>query len=183
MNILNFFGESKKKSIEWLEFFYCLVEVRNYLKFEYGNNNNNILIRNFIKLLDWGSSFLASQIKDYAESLTDYVFWESRQFYLESMREFVAGKSDCSEFIDQVLQPMLSDRREGQDLEKDFQSQLTLEVDSKSFQFSKLISNLILPLEAFDPEPEEGEENYFTEEILREGVKRTLIEMEKYFEN
>jgi hypothetical protein len=182
MNILNFFGKSKRESIKWLEFFYCFVEVENYLKFKYGKSNN-ILIINFIKLLEWCSSFLASQINDYAESLTDYVFWESRQFYLESMREFVAGKSDCSEFIDQVLQPMLSDRREGQDLGKDFQSQLTLEVDSKSFQFSKLISNLILPLEAFDPEPEEGEENYFTEEILREGVKRTLIEMEKYFEN
>ena len=138
MNILNFFVKSKKESIKWLEFFYCLIEVENYLKVEYGNSNN-ILIRNFIKLLDWCSSFLASQINDYAESLTDYVFWKSRQFYLKSMGEFVASKSNCSEFIDQVLYSMLFDRREGQSLGENFQSQLTLEVDSKSFQFSKII--------------------------------------------
>jgi Fe-S-cluster formation regulator IscX/YfhJ len=47
----------------------------------------------------------------------------------------------------------------------------------------KIILNLILPLEAFDDEPEEGGENYFTEEILREGVKLALIDMEKYFKN
>jgi Fe-S-cluster formation regulator IscX/YfhJ len=182
MNILKIFQKSKKESIEWLEFFYCLAEVENYLKVKYGKSNN-ILIINFIKLLEWCSSFLASQVNDYAKSLTDYVFWKSRQFYLESMRKFVAGKSNASEFVDQVLYSILSNKREGQSLEEDFQSQLTLELDSKSFKFSKIILNLILPLEAFDDEPEEGDENYFTEEILREGVKLALIDMEKYFKN
>ena len=74
MNILNFFVKSKKESIEWLEFFYCLAEVRDYLKFEYPKSNN-ILIINFIKLLDCCCSFMVSQIKNYADSLTDYVFW------------------------------------------------------------------------------------------------------------
>ncbi len=50
------------------------------------------------------------------------------------MREFVAGNSNCFVSIDQVLYSMLSDNRECQSLGKDFQSQLTLEVTSKSVQ-------------------------------------------------
>jgi hypothetical protein len=102
MNILNFFQKSRQKSIEWLEFFYCLAEVVNYLKVKYGKSNN-ILILKFIKLLEWCCSCLASQVKDYTQFLTDYVFSKSRQFYLESMGKCVAGKLNGSKFVDQVL--------------------------------------------------------------------------------
>lgn len=180
MNILK--KKDRNQSIEWLEFFYCLAEVVNYLRVKYGKSNN-ILILNFRKLLEWCCSCLASQVDDYAQSLTDYVFWKSRHFYLESMQKFVAGKLNGSEFVDQVLYSILSDKKEAQSLEEDFQSQLTLELDSKSFQFSKIILNLQLPVEGFDNEPEEDDENYFTEEKLREGVKLTLIDMEKYFKD
>lgn len=86
-------------------------------------------------------------------------------------------------YIQFYLIKNLSDKKEAQSLEEDFQSQLTLELDSKSFQFSKIILNLQLPIEAFDDEPEEDDENYFTEEKLREGVKLALIDMEKYFKD
>lgn len=54
-------------------------------------------------------------------------------------------------------------------MEENVQSQFTRELYSKSFQFSKIILNLLLPVEACDNEPEEDDENYFTEDKLREG--------------
>ena len=54
MNILNFFEKSREESIELLEFFYCLTEVLKHLRDKYGHTNN-ILILNFIKLLEWCS--------------------------------------------------------------------------------------------------------------------------------
>ena len=182
MNILKFFEKSKEESSELLEFFYCLAEVVNSLKIKY-RKSNNILIVNFIKLLEWCRSWLSTQVEDYAQSLTDYIFWQSRQFYLENMRKFVAGELSGSEFVDRVLYSILSDKKEAQSLEENFHDQLTLELDSKSFQFSKIILNLQLPIEAFDDEPEEDNGKYFTEEELREGVKFALIDMEKYFKD
>ena len=115
--------------------------------------------------------------------MIDSVFWESWEFYREIMIKFVAGELNGSEFVDQTLYSILSDKKEAQSLEEDFQRQITLELDSKSFQFLKIILNLQLPVEAFDDEPEEDDENYFTEEKLREGVKLVLIAMEKYFKD
>ena len=98
MNILKFFEKSKKESIESLGFFYCLAEVVNYLQSKYGKSNN-ILIVNFIKLLEWCRSCLLSQVEDYEQSLTDYIFWQSREFYLESMRKFVAVCLNAGAYI------------------------------------------------------------------------------------
>ena len=55
-------------------------------------------------------------------------------------------------------------------MEEDFQRQETIKLDSKSFQFSKIILALQLPMEAFDDESQEEQEeeisNYFTEQRL-----------------
>lgn len=179
MNILKVFEKSRKESIELLEFFYCLAEVVNYLQSKYGKSNN-ILIVNFIKFLEWCCSCLSSQVEDYAQSLTDYIFWQSREFYLESMRKFVSGELSGSEFVDRVLYPILSDKKKAQSLEEDFHRQVTIELDSKSFGFSKILLNLQLPVEGFDEDPEES---FFTEEELREGVQLALLDMENYFKN
>jgi hypothetical protein len=77
MNILNFFKKSRKESIEFLEFFYCISDVQSYLVTDYGKSKN-ILIVNFLNLLEWSSSWYFSQVKNYCQSLTDYVFWQSR---------------------------------------------------------------------------------------------------------
>lgn len=180
MNILKLFQKSRKESIESLEFFYCLAEVVSYLRINYGKSKN-ILIVNFLKLLECYSSWQLSQVDDYAQSLTDYIFWQSWEFYLESLRKFIAGELSDSEFIDRVLYPILSNKKEAQDLEEDFRQQVTIELDPKSFQFSKILLNLQLLLEAFDDEPEEDDSDYFTEEELREGIKLALRDMEKYF--
>ena len=121
MNIFKFFQKSKKESIESLEFFYCLAEVVNYLQSKYGKSNN-ILILNFIKFLEWCRSCFSSQVEDYAQSLTDYIFWQSREFYRESLRKFVASELSGSEFVDRVLYSILSDKKEAQSLEEDSNS-------------------------------------------------------------
>jgi hypothetical protein len=96
------------------------------------------------------------------------------------MRKFVSGELSGSEFVDRVLYPILSDKKEAQSLEEDFHRQVTIELDSKSFGFSKILLNLQLPVEGFDEDPEES---FFTEEELREGVQLALLDMENYFKN
>lgn len=68
-------------------------------------------------------------------------------------------------------------------MEEDFQRQETIKLDSKSFQFSKILLNLQLAVQAFDDEPEENTSSYFPEEKLREGVQLALLDMENYFKN
>jgi len=152
----------------------------NYLRSNYGTSKN-ILIVNFLKLLEWCCSLQLSQVEDYAQSLTDYIFWQSREFYLQSLRKFVAGELPGFEFVDQVLYSILSDKKEAQSLEKDFHRQVTIELDSKSFKFSKILLNLQLTLEAFDDELEENSPGYFTEEEIRKWVELALRDMEEYF--
>jgi hypothetical protein len=74
----------------------------------------------------------------------------ARDFYLESLRKFVAGQLNASEFVDRVLYPILSNKREADDLKREFSRQVNLDLDSKSFEFSKILLALILPLEGFD---------------------------------
>ena len=54
------------------------------------------------------------------------------------MRKFVAGELNGSEFVTQVFYTILYDQREALDLGDNFRSQLTLDLDPKSFQFSKI---------------------------------------------
>lgn len=135
-----------------LKFFYCISDVQSYLVTDYGKSKN-ILIVNFLNLLELSSSWYFSQVKNYCQSLIDYVFWQSRDFYFESLRKFVAGELNASEFVNRVLYPILSNKREADDLKREFSRQVNLDLDSKSFEFSKILLALILPLEGFDEEP------------------------------
>lgn len=99
------------------------------------------------------------------------------------MQKFVAGQWNGSEFVNQILYQIIADRIESWDLEKDYQKQQTIELNSKNFQFSRILLNLELPLEAFDNDPNEDDSDYLTEDELREIVQRALIEIEKYFIN
>lgn len=138
------------------------------------------LIKFSLKVLDWFRSWQYNQVRDYKQLLTDYPFWESRQYYRERMRNFVAYKLSIADFITEVLYPSLSNINETRELKENFRRQKNIELDPRSFGFSKIISGLTPILEGFDQNPEES---FFTEEEFREIIKNSLIKVEKYFIN
>ena len=102
---------------------------------------------------------------------------------LEFYHQALSLNSNLPQALNNIAVIYHSQALRAQSLEEDFHRQVTIELDSKSFQFSKILLNLQLPIEAFDDEPEDDISFYFTEEKLREGVKLALIDMEKYFKN
>ena len=183
MNIPGFFDNNennKKELIEALEFYYFLHEIYYYL-LEKQENSDNKFILDFLKVVGNYYNWQYYKIKNYSQALYDHIFWKSSEFYLKSMRKFVACELSGSEFVDMILYKIINDRRRASLLQKDFKKQSILELNSNHYQFRKIISDLEFVLEAFDEEPEEDDVDYVTEDDLRGAVKRALVEVEKYF--
>ena len=176
MNIFRIFEKSRKQLIESLEFSEFLFEVHVYLRLKYLGTKNP-LIKSSFRILDWVYSWQWNQVKDYAQLLTDFPFWRSRQYYQERVRKFLAYELSTIDFVAEVLYPILSDTDEAHDLRKDFARQATMELDPKSFGFSKSLLGLTPVLEGFDEDPEES---FFTEKEFREIIENVLIKIENY---
>lgn len=77
-------------------------------------------------------------------------------------------------FVDHFYFKLLNDIDEANLLKKDFQKQETLELNPKSYQFSKIISDFYFALEAYDEEPEPDDSPLLSENELRQLVKDVL---------
>ena len=97
------------------------------------------------------------------------------------MQKFVSHELSGVEFVKIIFFKILNDRKESSILKKDFKRQARLELNPKIFQFSEIIDNLYLALEAFDEEPEVLDSACLTEDQLHQVVKDVLPKMEKYF--
>ena len=93
----------------------------------------------------------------------------------------LSGELRSSNFAYQLFYPILSDKREARDLEVNFYEQAEIEIDPKSFGFSKAIWDLQLLLEGFN---EIDPDDFFvTEEELKEAAELVLVKINKYFSN
>lgn len=180
MNIFNFFQKSRNENMKLLEFSYVLIDTRTYLFSRY-QKSKNPLVLNFLKVIDWCCSWYLGQVNHYVESLRDYVSWPKRHYYRENLQKFIACELSGSDFVNQVLYPILFDKREARDLETNFYQQAKIDLDPKSFGFSQIIWNLQLILEGFNDNPTEEDKSLITEEELRKAVKLALKSMNKYF--
>ena len=81
----------------------------------------------------------------------------------------------------QFFQMQREDRKIKKDLEKDFKRLSTVSIDSKSGEFSLLISDIFYACEALkcDSEPEEA--YGITESQFRAFLEKTFLQMEKIF--
>lgn len=109
--------------------------------------------------------------------LRDFPFWRSRVYYIERLRKFLAYELTAVQLVNEVLYPILSDKREGTELAEDFKFHTKIELDPKSFGFSNILFALSRILEGFDEDPEA---TAFTEKELHEIVKNVLTDLEKY---
>lgn len=177
-----FLNEDRKQSIESLEFFFFLGDFYSHLlEKEEKTNPNNTAIKGFLDAIKSYYHWQYYRIKNYADSLSDYVFWKYRAFYLEEMQKFVSYELTGREFVDHFYFKLLNDQDESKLLKKDFKKQETLELNPKSYQFSKIISDFYFVLEGFDEEPEPGDLSFVSEDKLRRIVKDVLPRVEKYF--
>ena len=175
MNIKNVFNDDRNKSIESLQFFFFLNEV--YFSLLKHDNNENNQIQEFIDIIGKNYDYQSYKVKNYITSLNDYVFWQSRETYLENMQKFVDQECSALDFACTVYFLIRNHQKESKCLVKDFEKQLTLELNPRNFQFSKIISDLELVLEGFIPEPTTD----LTEDELRRIVKNVLIKVQKDF--
>jgi hypothetical protein len=94
------------------------------------------------------------------------------------MQKFVMGELNALEFDEEFSDRLLAEKEESNILLNDFQKQANIELNPKSFQFSKIILNFEIMLEVYQNEMEQLEvgdqfsENdlSFTEDSLKEGV-------------
>ena len=177
-----YFNEDRKQSIESLEFFFLLHDFYvHLLKKKEKTNPKNSAINEFVDAIKSYDRWQFYRIQNYVNSLRDYVFWQYREFYLEKMQKFVSHELTGREFVDHFYFKLLNDIDEANLLKKDFKKQETLELNPKSYQFSKIISDFYFALEAFDDEPESGDSSFLSENQLRQIVKDVLPRVEKYF--
>lgn len=188
MNILK--KKNRNQYIESLEFFYFLQELFLSLVGEYGKRTNPLIL-DFLKVLKGFYSWESKKLVAYNQALTDFVFWKSKEFYRETMQKFVVGELSALEFAQEFSDRLLAEKAELNILLEDFQKQADIELNPKSFQFSKIILNFELLLKVYQNELKEIEvgdqlsENdlSFTEDSLKEGVRRELEEVNRYFAN
>ena len=176
MNISKIFPKSRQQLIESLEFSSFLYEINISLEIKYRKTNNRS-IKFFFKVVNWWRDWEFDQVREYKQLLFDYPYWESRQYYCQRIQKFVSNELSIADFISEILYPSLSNKKEAFDLIEDFRRQASIELDPKSFGFSKIISDLIPVLEGFDNDPKES---FFTENEFREIIENTAIKLEKY---
>ena len=109
--------------------------------------------------------------------MTDYPYWQSRQYYYQRIQAFISNDISIDDFIPEILYLGLSNKKEASALKEDFQRQANIDLDPKSFGFSKIISELIPILEGFDQDPDES---FFTETEFREIVENLAVKLKKY---
>ena len=188
MSIINlFFKKTQNQYIESLEFFYFLQKFFLSLRSTYGKSTN-LLILDFLKVLEGFYSWEYKRIYPYIQALTDQVFWNSSKFYRETMRKFVGGELNALEFAQEFSDRLLVDREEANNLLEDFKKQADIEVNPNIFEFSKIILDFELLLEVYQNEVEDLERGElsendlsFTQDSILEGVKRALEKINQYF--
>ena len=175
MNIKNIFENSRSQSIESLQFFSFLTEI--YFSLLEKNDSENNQIQEFIDVIGKNYYWQSFKNKNYIMSLKDYVFWESKEIYLDNMKKFVSHKCSASDFACTLYFHIRNDLKESECLIEDFKKQATLELNPKTFQFSKIISDFEFILEDFAF----YRTTNLTDDELRQIVKDTLPEVGKYF--
>lgn len=102
------------------------------------------MVKNFLKIINWCSSWYLKQVNDYIESLRDFISWPKRYYYGENLQKFISGELNSSDFVNQLPYPILSDKREAKDLETSCYQQAEIEVDPKWFGISSFFWKVLI---------------------------------------
>ena len=92
------------------------------LKKKEKTNPKNSAINEFVDAIKNYERQQVYKIQNYVDSLSDYVFWQYREFYLEEMQKFVSHELTGREFVDHFYFKLLNDIDEAKLLKKDFRN-------------------------------------------------------------
>jgi hypothetical protein len=127
---------SKSQAIEFLKYYFFLKDSYYLIALKTEKTRlENIQIKQFLETLEIQKDHELNKIEFYLISLNDYIYWQSKDIYLESMRNFVAEKSKSCEFVDSIYYQLIEDRRKTRLLQKDFEMQEKLELNLEISKF------------------------------------------------
>ena len=183
-----FFKKNRSQFIESLEFFYFLQKLVVSLRGTYGKSTNPLIL-SFLKVLEEFYSWESRKNYPYIRALTDQVFWRrSGNFYRQAMLKLIDGEFNALEFAEEFSDRLLADRKQANDLLKDFEEQAKIELNPNIYEFSKIILNFELMLEVYQNEAENFETGElseqdlsFTPDSILKGVQHELKKINQYF--
>ena len=120
------------------------------------------------------------ELLSYGIIVFDQIIYNRRHDYISLIEEYVTKKIDSLVLRFQFFQIQREDRKTKDDLEKDYERVFNLSVDSKSGEFSLLITNIFDACEAlkWDSDPEEA--FGITEVHFRSFLEKIFLQMNQY---
>lgn len=175
---MQIFQKTRRQEIQTLQLANFFCDAYNHLNSRYFNVNNRT-IQLLLKILKNCWYWQLNEVENYRQLICDYSFWEFRNYYFKELKKFVRSESNAQDLIDTILYMSIELNQRRIELIKDYSRQENLDLDLKSFKFSKILIDLIPILEGYDADPEES---FFTEEEFRTIIESSFEKIKKYLE-
>lgn len=116
----------------------------------------------------------------YSQLLSDLIFWENRNQYLQLMEDFVDASINSKKFETKFFEICRTDNKRFRMLEADFERLITFQPNFKSRGFESLISEIFSSCKVFHPDPDSREDYELDEEELRIFVRNTIPQIRNF---
>ena len=121
-----------------------------------------------------------SELLSYGVILENQIFYNRRHDYISLIEEYLTNEIDSFFLRLQFFQLQREDRKITEDLEKNFERLSNVLIDSKSDEFSLLITDIFYACEFLKSDSEPEEAYGITELQFRAFLEKTFLQMKKY---
>ena len=113
----------------------------------------------------------------YQVTLHDYIMWQSRKEYFESITNFLNNRIDGKTFCNQIQNLRCKNTIEAANREANLKHKTDLHLTSESINFSKIPYDLNSLIDLFDPKLKDSESSDYglSENGLRSAIKTTIL--------
>jgi len=121
-----------------------------------------------------------SELLDFQIIVFNQVIYNRRHDYISLIKEYVTKEIDSLLFRFQFFQIQREDRNTLDDLEKDYERVFNLSIDSKSGEFSLLITEIFDACDSLKSDSEPEEAYGLTEVQFRAFLEKIFLQMKQY---
>ena len=121
-----------------------------------------------------------SELLDFQIIVFKQVIYNRRHDYISLIKEYVTKEIDSLLFRFQFFQIQREDRNTLDDLEKDYERVFNLSIDSKSGEFSLLITEIFDACDSLKSDSEPEEAYGLTEVQFRAFLEKIFLQMKQY---
>jgi hypothetical protein len=123
------------------------------------------------------SSIESKELLNYSAVLDRQLDWETRDQYLQLLKEFIEGKIDIGEFLIAFEE---RGRLNGEVLDILESNLILLEPHEKSLDFLDFIQQILQDCEIYNPDPEPFRHEYELDETeFRNSIEETYLQIQK----